>query len=74
MPFHDSETEFRFYWINSKFNEECLQTGSFTKLNSYKFSPLNVFFDCDKQTISNAVSLLPSKDEVSFYNYMQFSI
>ncbi|XP_060066371.1 uncharacterized protein LOC132546666 [Ylistrum balloti] len=53
-PVYDSETEFRFYWLHSKFSEEaqlCIKSDE----NPYKFVALPNF-PCTQESISEAVN------------------
>ncbi|XP_064608136.1 snurportin-1-like [Liolophura sinensis] len=53
-PLYESETEFRFYWLSTKFSEHP-EIGCFSKLNPYKFLPLPSF-PCNKEVIPSALS------------------
>ncbi|XP_022334517.2 uncharacterized protein LOC111131337 [Crassostrea virginica] len=53
-PVYDSETEFRFFWLASKF-QEFPQLAEKSPNNPYKFIPLPNF-PCTKEAISNAVN------------------
>ncbi|KAG8192213.1 hypothetical protein JTE90_009973 [Oedothorax gibbosus] len=69
-PCFDSETEFRFYWKQSKI-DECPEVTKISDTNPYKFLPLP-YFNCDAKSIKEALwSPLPfaSKlDGLLFYH------
>lgn len=63
VSFHDSETEFRFFWLHSKFTTECSQIGQTTIYNKYKFLLLN-YTCCDEQSIQHAIKSCSYLNEV----------
>lgn len=54
QPVYDSETEFRFYWLQAKF-EEIPQILTVSKLNACRFEVLPNFA-CDSDTLQNILS------------------
>lgn len=53
--FHECETEFRFFWLESKLNEEFSGVKQRSRLNPYEFHVLRHFGCSDKQ-IAEAVT------------------
>ncbi|WAQ99911.1 SPN1-like protein [Mya arenaria] len=49
-PVYDSDTDFRFFWMMSKL-QEVPELGEISKLNPYKFIPLQ-YHDCQKETLT----------------------
>ncbi|XP_072038284.1 snurportin-1-like [Amphiura filiformis] len=69
-PIYDSETEFRFYWLHTKFSEEP-RLASQSKLNPFMFVPLPSC-PCDASSLAETMSKpLPFQvplDGVLFYH------
>lgn len=68
-PLYDSETEFRFYWLHTKYNEssECFEAHPHSHFKS-KFIALPNF-TCTKEIITNALASANfSVDGVLFYH------
>lgn len=69
-PCFDSDTEFRFYWLHSKIEEEP-DVKSISKDNPFKFIPLP-HFDCDTETIKKTMwsplPFEPQLDGLLFYH------
>lgn len=64
VSLNNCETEFRFYWLNTKLKETKV-ASKVSPLNPYKFQVLT-HLTCDKTSISQAVTEpLPFEDEVS---------
>ncbi len=56
-PVYDSDTEFRFYWLRTKLNEECDALSTTSRVNPYKFLPLTSY----PSTHSSLAKVLGSK-------------
>lgn len=54
-PVYDSDTEFRFYWLNVKFSEHDHDMIAQTKTNPYKFVPLQ-YHSCHIESLSKIFS------------------
>lgn len=66
-PIYDSETEFRFFWLNSKLSETP-EVMTKSKENPYQFLPLTNY-PCTKEAISAAVAGASFEvDGVLFYH------
>ncbi|GBM83743.1 Snurportin-1 [Araneus ventricosus] len=69
-PCFDSETEFRFYWMQAKIGE-CTGLQEITENHQYNFVPLP-YYDCSKETIEKVLWSdlpFPSKlDGLLFYH------
>ncbi|XP_015929325.2 snurportin-1 isoform X1 [Parasteatoda tepidariorum] len=69
-PCYDSDTEFRFYWRNTKI-EETPEVKTISDDNQYKFIPLP-HYDCDTETLKKTLQdplPFPSKlDGLLFYH------
>lgn len=63
MSFREAETEFRFYWLQTKL-KEVEGASSVSALNPFKFVILSKH-ECSRPAISAAVTSLPSEQEVS---------
>lgn len=70
-PCSDSETVFRFAWVNVKINEDCPEILQTSPKNPYKFVPVP-HYACDKLTIKKALESplpFPAKlDGLLFYH------
>lgn len=68
-PIYDSESEFRFYWLQTKLAEVTDTSGTAENLCKYHFVPLRNF-SCDTETIRNVMNqpLHMSLDGLLFYH------
>ena len=54
-PVYDSDTEFRFYWLNAKLSEVGDEVLIQAKTNPYKFVPLQ-YYCCNKDSLQGVLS------------------
>ncbi|XP_077988962.1 snurportin-1-like [Glandiceps talaboti] len=54
VPIYDSETDFRFYWMQTKL-EEIPELANHSSINPYNFLPLP-FYTCDKASLEKVMA------------------
>jgi len=68
--FYECETEFRFYWLESKLNDECCDVKQRTQLNPYEFHVLKRFGCSDQQIVEAVKPPYQFSSQVSLFSQM----
>ena len=55
QPFYDAPTSFRFFWLQSKFDDELMHLNKISKYNKYKFILLEEM-DCNMTNVAKCKS------------------
>ncbi|CAD5123814.1 DgyrCDS12125 [Dimorphilus gyrociliatus] len=69
-PIYDSETEFRFYWLKTKYEEEGGNLNTMSKYNKFRFVNANRC-DCSKESIEKLM-VSTTREESHFFDGLLF--